>query len=367
MSGLPQVGEALAPPVSPEGAGGEQALVGGPGFAAALAEVVAPDAAPKLVSSDVMPVLGEGAPSEDEVALERLDVPVLTVPTVPTVPTDTSDRTLGTDLSLRVGGSERGEGLAHASHSPVEAAPPPPPTSGPTSADAAPPRDVSPTPQVITIEAQGDVQATAQVVGRGVRNARIVVPTAGQMLQAEVTVDAAGERVEVALHGSEELGLPARQRVGELRRGLASRGLTLETFSTEARSSHAESAELGFGELIDVGSEQRMGARLSSEESFRAALAGEDRSGESEVRTMGSQDRGAHDDSPSEPWGRGGDADSHDGSGQPETAADSRTPSSDVSPAPEADSASSAPASEDPVRTPYATDVPVGRILHTRL
>ena len=364
MSGLPQVGEALAPPVSPEGVGGEQALVGGPGFAAALAEVVAPDATLELASSDVMPVLGEGAPSEDEVALERLDVPVLTVPTVPT---ETPERTLAPDLSLRVGGSERGEGLANAPHSPVEAAPPPPPTSGPTSADAAPPRDVSPSPQVITIEAQGDVQATAQVVGRGVRNARIVVPTAGQMLQAEVTVDAAGERVEVALHGSEELGLPARQRVGELRRGLASRGLTLEAFSTEAQSSHAESAEFGFGELTNVGSEQRMGARLSSEESFRAALAGEDRSGESEVRTMGAQDRGAHDDSRSESWGRGGDADSHDGSGQPETAADSRTPSSDVSPAPEADSASSAPASEDPVRTPYAADVPVGRILHTRL
>ena len=365
MAGLPQVGEALAPQVSPEGAGAEGALAGGPGFAAALAEVVAPEGAPALVSSEVVPVLGEGTLPEDEVALERLDVPMSPVMPVLPVPMETPNRTLAVDVSLRVGGSERGEALVDALQAPVKAAPPPPPTSGPTSADAASPQDISPSPQVITIEAQGDAQATAQVVGRGVRNARIVVPTAGQMLQAEVTVDAAGERVEVALHGSEELGLPARQRVGELRRGLASRGLTLETFATEVRSPHVESVESGFSEFIDMGPDQRLGARVSSEETFRSALAGEDPSRESEVRTVGFQDRGADDESHPEPWGHGSDADSQRGPGQPETAPDLGTPSSDVPPALEADSASSAAA--DSVRTPYGSDVPVGRILHTRL
>ncbi len=361
MAGLPQVREALAPPVSPEGVAGDEAVVGGPGFAAALAEVVAPGAAPELVSTEVVPVLGEAAPFEDEVVSERLDV---SLSPLPPLPMKTPERTLAADLSLRVGGRERGETLADAPTPPVEASPPPPPTSGPTSTEAPPPRDVSPSPQVITIEAQGDAQATAQVVGRGVRNARIVVPTAGQVLQAEVTVDAAGERVEVALHGSEELGLPARQRVGELRRGLASRGLTLETFATEARSLHSEFAESGFGQFVDVGSEQRMGARPSGEETFRVAFAAGDPSGESEVRATEAQDRGADADSRPESWGRGADADADRGSRQPETAPDPGSPSPDVPSAPEADSASSS--SADSARTHYAADVPVGRILHTR-
>ena len=96
-----------------------------------------------------------------------------------------------------------------------------------------------------------------------------------------------------------------------------------------------------------------------------AFLAGEDPSRESEVRTVGFQDRGADDESHPEPWGHGSDADSQRGPGQPETAPDLGTPSSDVPPALEADSASSAAA--DSVRTPYGSDVPVGRILHTRL
>ncbi len=71
--------------------------------------------------------------------------------------------------------------------------------------------------------------ATAQVAGRGLGRAQIVVPTEAGALRADVRL-AAGARVRVRLDESADLGAPARARVSELRRGLASRGLVLDDF-----------------------------------------------------------------------------------------------------------------------------------------
>ena len=77
----------------------------------------------------------------------------------------------------------------------------------------------------------------------GIRGARLTVPmTDGSLVRARVNL--VDESVDIAIRASEETGLRAEQRAGELRQALAEHGIDLGEFDVESSEpEESESAE----------------------------------------------------------------------------------------------------------------------------
>ncbi len=81
-----------------------------------------------------------------------------------------------------------------------------------------------------------DASSASSVRAFGLRHVRLAVPTEDGAIRARVTVDRATETVDVAIRGTDDVGLTASRRVSELREGLAQHGLKLGSFDASAIS-----------------------------------------------------------------------------------------------------------------------------------
>jgi len=201
----------------------------------------------------------------------------------------------------------RVEPNAQAQNVPASAGMPLPTDAGPSfTADASVvPTELSAPGTSAGAEALGDQLASAQVTGRGLRNARVVVATEQGVVRAQVGIDQANESVTVKLSGGGLAG-PARGRVSDLRRSLASHGLALEEFSlgvddlarvqqvTEPESAHqvasqrfdawlsSEFAEFSAGRSENEGADAGADAEAEGHESTGAEVEGEDAQGDAQ-------------------------------------------------------------------------------------
>lgn len=90
----------------------------------------------------------------------------------------------------------------------------------------------------------------------GVRGARIAVPMDdGSMLRGRL--DLVDDSLDVAIRASEEMGLRADQRVGELREALADHGIDLGEFDVSSDADENEAAGDGDEAAGDEASEGR--------------------------------------------------------------------------------------------------------------
>ena len=85
-----------------------------------------------------------------------------------------------------------------------------------------------------------DASSASSVRAHGLRHVRLAIPTDDGAIRARVTVDQHDHTVDVAIRGTDDVGLSAARRVSELREGLAQHGLRLDTF--DARAVGAEQA-----------------------------------------------------------------------------------------------------------------------------
>ena len=79
-----------------------------------------------------------------------------------------------------------------------------------------------------------DAGSASSIRAHGLRHVRLAVPTDDGAVRARVTVDAATDSVDVAIRGTDDVGLTATQRVSELREALAHQGLELRNFDARA-------------------------------------------------------------------------------------------------------------------------------------
>lgn len=207
-------------------------------------------------------------------------------------------------------------------------------------------------------EALGDQLASAQVTGRGVRNARVVVATQQGVVRGQVSIDQANESVTVKLAAGGLAG-QAKGRVSELRRSLASHGLALEEFALGV-DDLARSQQVTESESAHKTASQRFDAWLSSELAEPALARRDD-----DEAAAAAADAEADDHEAS---GAGAEQEEAQGDAQganSDTSADAHTASD---PPTEADTASEPP-TEGPARIerPYERAPRVGHLLDTRL
>jgi hypothetical protein len=260
---LASASPAIAPPIAPSGGDklsdvvGEQLAASGP---PASAPTVGDKLSDRAREQFVAPAAPVTAPAIAPLGGDKLSGPAgeQFAPPLVTSAASTVAPTQGDTLSAPAGDqlAPRADTLPASAFAPAPApARPPRPrerapaastpvVAAPVAVDAAP---LAPTPSepppvqapdvaahVARATEAADASSTSSIRAFGLRHVRLAVPSEDGAIRARLTVDRASETVDVAIRGTDDVGLTAARRVSELREGLAQHGLKLGVFDASA-------------------------------------------------------------------------------------------------------------------------------------